>query len=124
MIENPEPFVEGSGSSQFPKPEFHPGAMGAKAAIVADNIKNLVIDNLLIKWPGDTTPEKWKHPERIENGSMRIHKEDYSSPRQTEFNVLWGKRLEGGFINAPAVSSSDKNKKKYQLTNSNIQIIR
>ncbi|HKK61101.1 MAG TPA: glycosyl hydrolase family 28 protein, partial [Bacteroidales bacterium] len=79
MIEDPRPMVEGSGSGQFPKPELHPGAMGARGAIVADNINNLVIDNLNIQWPETSeTPDQWAHPERIENGSMRIHRMDYS----------------------------------------------
>lgn len=123
MIEDPSPFVEGSGSSQFPKPDKHPEAMGAKAAIVADNIHNLVVDNLILQWPQtDTTPAKWQHPERIENGSLRVHEEDYSQAKQTEFSVIWGKNLTGGYLNAPLANASSETLKKYDLINSNIKI--
>lgn len=124
MIEDPRPYVEGSGSSQFPKEKYHPGAMGARASIVADNITDLVIDNMNIKWPQtDTTPEAWRYPERIENGCMRIHEEDYSDPRQTEFSVLWGKNLKGGYIFAPLADASHKKMPEYDLEQSSIEVM-
>lgn len=124
MIEDPRPMVEGSGSSQFPKIDRHPEAMGALAAIVADNVKGLQLDNFQVFWPTtEATPEKWAHPERIENGSLRIHRQDYSNARQTEFSVLWGKNLKGGQIKAPSAEPSGPERKKYVLHNSDIQII-
>lgn len=122
MIEDPTPYTDGSGSSQFPKKEKHFDAINAKAAIVAENIKNLVIDNLIINWPKDNNiPIEWKHPERIENGNMRIHKEDYSKAKQTEFSVLWGKNLTGGYIYAPLSEASSSKMNKYILINSTLK---
>lgn len=124
MIEDPRPMVEGSGSSQFPKIDRHPEAMGALAAIVADNVDQLMIDNLQVFWPQSSeTPKEWAHAERIENGSLRIHELDYSQARQTDFSVLWGKNLEGGSIRAPFAASSSSAMKKYVLHDSSIQII-
>lgn len=48
MIEDPRPMLAVAGSSQFLKVQDHPEAVGALAAIVAENITNLVVDNLLI----------------------------------------------------------------------------
>jgi hypothetical protein len=125
IIENPAPFVEGSGSSQFPKTDRHPEAMEAKAAIVADNITNLVVDNLIIEWPSSNTiPEGWAHPERIENGSQRIHKLDNTNYIGTEFSVLWAKNCKGGYLNAPMAQPTSQNMKKYQLIHSDITIIK
>lgn len=124
MIEDPRPMVEGSGSSQFPKFDQHPGAMGALAAVVVDNINNFQVENLKVFWPQtESTPEEWAHPERIENGSPRIHKMDYSKARQAEFAVLWGKNLKGGRLNAPLATPSAPSEKKYVLQNSDIQVI-
>lgn len=124
MIEDPRPMVKGSGSSQFPKIDRHPEAMGALAAVVADNVQNLQLENLQVFWPENTTtPEHWAHPERIENGSLRIHKMDYSKARQAEFAVIWGKNLKGGRLNAPLTNASSSSEKKYVLQNSDIQII-
>lgn len=121
-IENPAPMVPGSGSSQFPSQEKHPKVGEAHAAIVADNIKNLVVDNFIVNWPTTyTTPLSWRHPERIENGSDRIHKHDYSKAKQAEFKVLWGRNLKGGYISCPLATSSD-NTNKYHLINSTIRI--
>lgn len=124
MIEDPRPMVEGSGSGQFPKIDRHPEAMGALAAIVADNVENLHLENFRVFWPTtETTPQSWAHPERIENGSLRIHRPDYSRARQAEFSVLWGKNLKGGLIKAPSAEPSGATRKKYVLQNSDIQIL-
>ena len=124
MIEDPRPMLAGAGSSQFPKMQDHPEAVGALAAIVAENISNLVIDNLMIYWPqSKTIPENWKHPERIENGSVRIHRLDYSQSKQAEFSAFWGNMLKGGSINAPLVESSDHKKDRFDIRNSDIQLL-
>jgi hypothetical protein len=125
MIEDPRPMVAGSGSSQFPKINEHPEAVGAWAAIVADNIKNLVVENISLQWPATTvTPAMWAHAERIENGSRRIHRMNYSKARQAEFGVLWGNRLQGGYLNNIMAQPSAPVRQKYTLTNSSIEIIR
>ena len=124
FIENPRPYVEGSGSNQFPKEHLHPEAMGALAAIVAENVDDLVVDNFSINWPqADTVPEKWKYPERIENGSLRIHKPEYKNSKPVDFSVLWGSKLNGGYIDSRLANSSDGIKEKYVLKNSDIKII-
>ena len=92
-----------------------------------------------LKWPEEVTvPEHleykylkggWdsgeidRYGNRIENGSMRIHQEDYRRAKQAEFSVLWGKNLKGGRIYAPFAQPSDAGKKKYDLRGSDIQII-
>ena len=123
MIEDPRLFLSGSGSSQFPKTSDHPEAVGAQAAVVAENITNLMVENLMIEWPTNIeVPKEWQHPERIENGTTRIHRMDYSKPRQTEFSAFWGNKLKGGFINAPLANSSSDEKLKFDIRNSDIQI--
>lgn len=123
MIEDPRLYLSGSGSSQFPKTKDHPKAVGAHAAVVAENIKNMVVDNLLIEWPsGSETPKAWQHPERIENGTARIHKPVYSKARQTEFSAFWGNKLSGGYIRVPLACSSSNEKSVIVISNSNIKI--
>ena len=121
-IEDPAAMIDGARSNQFPKVKKFKDAGAARAAFVAENITNLVIDNLKINWPGKTVPEKWQHPERIENGTRRIHKHDYSNPRQTEFSILWGKNLNGGYVNAPLANPSSASVNPYQLESSSIKI--
>lgn len=124
MIEDPRPMVPGSGSSQFPRLSEHPEAPAALAAVVADNIRNLVVDNLQVEWPrSNSTPEAWRHPERIENGSKRIHRIDYSKSRQTDMSVFWGKNIKGGYLNNIMANASAPGLEKYVLQNSEITIL-
>lgn len=123
FIEDPAPMVPGSGSAQFPSEKKHPGVGGTHAAVVAENIENLIIENLMIDWPQtDIVPDKWKFPERIENGSQRIHKLDYSKAKQAEFKVFRGKNIKGGHINAPYAESSDGSS-KYIIENSTFKVV-
>ena len=121
-IEDPQPFLSGSGSAQFPKLWKHPESPGARAAVVAENIRNLIISHLQINWPEDSVPEEWRHVERIENGTKRIHVIQYDQPRKADFSVLWGKNLSGGYIYCPLAQASSENSKKYVLHNSTIKI--
>lgn len=125
MIEDPRPIVAEVRSAQFPKITEHPEAVRACAAVVADNITNLVVENLNIQWPQTAaTLVAWAHPERIENGSMRIHRMDYTKARQTEFSVFWGKNLKGGYLNNKLSTASASDVGKYKITNSSIEIIK
>jgi len=118
MIEDPSLYIAGSGSSQFPKINKHPEAGSAKAAIVAENIKNFAIDGLIITWPkNDSIPNEWKHPERIENGTFRIHKPNYSIAKQTEFNILWARDITNGYIHSPLASASSKKLNSFDISN-------
>ena len=124
MIEDPHPMLAGSGSSQFPKASDHPEAVRAQAAVVAENITNLMVENLMIEWPtNNEIPQEWKHPERIENGSPRIHRMDYSQSKQAEFSAFWGNKLKGGFISAPLANPSSAEKAKFDVRNSDIRIL-
>jgi hypothetical protein len=106
FIEDPKEIAGNTTSSQFPR--NIPDARGARAAMVAYNIKDFRVENFEVKWPGEKIPENWKIPVRIENGSFTAkHRFGYESPRQTEFNAIWGRKLEGGFIDAPDLKSSD-----------------
>ena len=123
FIENPQPMIPGSGSSQFPKFDKHPEAGGALAAVVAENITRLVVDNLMIEWPQtDIIPLAWTYPERIENGTDRIHRFDYSKSRQAELSVLWGRNLEEGYIRSPLAQPSSKAVPAFNIQQSTIKI--
>jgi hypothetical protein len=121
-IEDPFDLAEGTTSNQFAAIDLE--AKQARAAIVAQNVKNLVIDNLKVQWPqADTVPAEWQLPERIENGSDRVHRPEYKTSRETEFSVIWGKNLQGGFISAPGIRASDAKTKTTVLIDSDVKII-
>ena len=121
-IEDPAPMIDGARSNQFPRVQDFRALGAAQAAIVAENLDNLVVENLKIHWPNNQTPIAWQHKERIENGTIRIHSPNYSNPRETEFSVLWGKNLRGGYLDAPLAMSSSLKAQKYILQSSTIEI--
>ncbi|HOJ65359.1 MAG TPA: glycosyl hydrolase family 28 protein [Paludibacteraceae bacterium] len=124
MIESPQRYIGAKVSSQFPKPTDHPEAVTANAALVAENIKNLVIENMIVDWPlTDSTPINWQHPERIENGTSHIHKPDYTKARQTEFSAIWARNVQGGYFRTPLLKSSSKTKPVFDIKKSNIKIL-
>jgi len=84
----------------------------------------LVIDNLQTYWPTDSIPSEWKCVERIENGSKRIHRPSYATPRETEFYLLSGVNLQGGYVYAPSATSSTKALSDFDLKNSSIRILK
>jgi hypothetical protein len=121
-IEDPSNYTEGVESAQFPKKNKHPEARSAQGVVVADNVQNLVIDNLMITYPKDSIPAAWKYLERIENGGKRIFRLPYDKLKDTELSAVWANNVKGGYIYAPLAASSDKALPKYKITNSTIQI--
>ncbi|MBO7499710.1 MAG: right-handed parallel beta-helix repeat-containing protein [Bacteroidaceae bacterium] len=121
-IEDPRRYTDGPGSAQYPDERRHPDVGNAQAAVVANNIDNLVVDNLVVDWPTtDATPIEWSHPERIENGTMEVHRPDYSRARQTEMQLLWGRNLRGGYLHCP-LSVASNGAPKYHLDKSTIRV--
>lgn len=77
------------------------------AAIVCENVKNLVLNHLQMDWPEATIPENWKQSLRFDQSYPgKEFRPEYLSPKGTEFNVLWGRNLAGGYVWAPGVLST------------------
>lgn len=116
-FEDPGVYAKNPASDQSSNKS--PEARVAKAALAAENVKNLWINNLQIIWPGDKVPDDWKIDNKIENGSFtNLYHPDYSTARPVEFSVFWGKGIEKAYINAPLSEPSTKGVEKYQIRNS------
>ena len=101
LIENPELYARGVTSDQLAAVSYE--ARKAKATVVLSNIKSISIDSLNIKWPGkETIPTEWLLLERIENGSLRVHKPDYQTYKNKTFDALWSSNVQQGVFNAIA----------------------
>jgi len=118
-IENPLAIADSAKSSQFsPK---NKNARKQPYAIVVENVKNLVLDNLMTDWNNDSVPTDWQIPTKIENGSKyRTFHPNYYQTHETEFGVLWGNNLQGGYIRIPMATSSVAGIEKVKLSNSTI----
>lgn len=109
-IEDPYYLSDSARSAQY-SPQ-NKTARKQRAAIVAENIKNLVLNHVQIHWPDGPVPKAWQWPRRIENGSRpREIKPSYRSHKECDLDVLYGSGLVGGYLWAPAQLSSNGNSK-------------
>ncbi len=88
-VEDPARTVARSRSAQLSN--FSPEARLARAAVVADNIGGLVLENVSATWPSD--------PARIE----------------APMHAFWGRRLRGSSLHCPRLQSSDSTTPRLQL---------
>ena len=122
-IEAPVPNIEKAMSRQFsPK---NPEAKKAKAAMVLENVENLVVENFNVVWPSaNEVPEDWKFPKRIANGTLDGFYPTYEKVRETELSAIWGRNIQKGYVRAPFLESSDPSMKTYDFEESNVKIIK
>jgi polygalacturonase len=89
-VEDPAVAIPRSRSAQLSN--FSPLARVARAAVVADNISGLVLENIAATWPVE--------PARI------------AAP----MHAFWGRRLVGTRLHCPALKASDATTARYELT--------
>jgi len=120
-IEDPVPYVDEVKSSQFAPVRRE--AKTAKAAIVAENIQNFTLDNLIINWPEtEEMPEDWQFEKKIANGTLKAFYPESTKARQAELSVLWGSNLQNAIIDVPFAAASSPETSRFQLMNSKVKI--
>lgn len=90
-IEDPAITVPKSRSSQLSN--FNPEARVARAAVVVDNITNLVLENVAAVWP--------------ENPGVPMH-------------GLWARKIRNGRVNSPGLTPSQPDVARFSLTDSEL----
>ncbi len=105
-VDDPDPIGERVGGSQFSND--NPAARVARAAVVAENIRGLVVDGLRVDWPAldeqgrVRTPDEWRFPRKAANGCFDLfERASFNRDIIPDFAVVWGRNLQGGFIDAP-----------------------
>ena len=118
-VEDPKPINRGARSNQFPRQADHADANAARAAVVIKNASRVNLQNIVVNWPDNAgqVPLDWRHPERIENGTTRIHTYAYTKPYEADFHFLWAKDVKNLVLNNPFATSTDKNRSPYALEN-------
>jgi len=86
----------------------HPDARTARAAVVAKHAEDLVVENLIVRWPEVDdegrmwTPEDWRFDLKAVNGGHDHYpRERFNTDRIPDFAVLWGRDLRGGYLRMP-----------------------
>jgi polygalacturonase len=81
-----------------------------RSAIVAENIKNLVVNHIQLEWPSDAVQADWQWSFRRDYSfEGESYRPSYSRNKECDLDILWGNQLNGGYIWAPnSLSSADK----------------
>lgn len=127
-VDDPAPIAHEIKCGQFT--QNHPEAQAARAVVVAANVRDLVLDNLMVQWPEADEqrkvecPEGWRFPVKACNGMFDKYyfREQFNTDTLPEFHVLWGAGLEGGYISAPLAKPSFDTVEPYILNNSSIRV--
>ena len=95
----------------------------ARAALVLENISNLVLDGLHIDWPeADTVPSPWRFEKKIGNGTLEGFYPTYESSVPADFNAIYGRGLKGGYVNAPLVTASSPSETTFNIQQSSVKV--
>jgi hypothetical protein len=81
-----------------------------RAAVVAENIKNLVVNHFQLEWPADAVQADWQWPFRRDYSlGGESSRPSYTRNKECDLDILWGNQLDGGYIWAPnSLSSAGK----------------
>jgi hypothetical protein len=126
-VDDPDPIGASVGGSQFSK--SNPAARIARGAVVAENVRSLVVDGLRVDWPAVDaqgriqTPAEWLFARKAANGSRELYERaQFNHDTIPAFAVLWGRNLQGGFVRAPLAQPPRAGLPKFALVNSTIAV--
>lgn len=116
-VDDPRLLADKLSCGQLPL--AHPDVVGARAAVVAKNVRQFVLDNLMVTWPdvsaGGTlqVPDDWQFDIKACNGMFDtfFSREEFSTGKLPPFALVWAKQVVGGYVSAltaQAASGGDR----------------
>jgi hypothetical protein len=125
-VDDPDPIGAAVGGAQFSN--ANPAARVARGAIVAENIRGLIVDGLRVDGPSldaqgrVNTPEEWRFALKAANGSYDLYERgQFNRDVVPPFAVLWGRNLQGGYVHAPLAQSLRAGVPRFDITDSTIR---
>jgi len=122
-IDDPSVTAKNVESDQFAN--HSPEARVARAALAADGVDGLYVDNLQVEWP--TKDNKWIRWDGLQNeeGKPRpyIRGEDVKAGDEPPFSVGWFRKCTKVLLNCP-FAEQNGNVKKYETVDTEIDVIR
>jgi hypothetical protein len=109
-VDDPTPLAEKVKCGQLPL--SHPDVTSARAVVVAKNVRNLVLDNLMVLWPAADadgrmqTPSEWHFDLKACNGMFDtfFERPEFNSDTLPPFALVWAKGVVGGYVSALTAS--------------------
>jgi hypothetical protein len=120
-MDDPDPVGRDIPCGQFSPAS--PEARVARGVVVAENVRNFALDNLMVQWPETGAdgrikcPDNWRFPIKAVNGGFDKYYErrEYNTERVPDFHVVWGRNLQGGYIRAPLAAPPRPGVEKFHL---------
>jgi hypothetical protein len=112
LVDQPSPLARRAGGHSFYVGESLADFRDAPAAFVAQNVENLTVDDLGVRWPEGPVPDDWmllRSPMRLINPDWYKGNEHRIRRREMEprFHAFWGRDLRGGRLTlAPGTGGS------------------
>ncbi|MCC5806316.1 MAG: hypothetical protein JJU00_08300 [Opitutales bacterium] len=117
VLDDPSPGGDPAvGGAQFSNCSLD--ARAAMAAVVAENARGLVLENVSVRWPDGSDTEGWNPPLKAANGTTRLFtREEFTASGAPQFHFLWARGLSGGYGRCPAATTSSPEVPLYVLDN-------
>ncbi len=112
VVDDPVPYGASGHGSQA---SLHsPEARVAPAALVADGLRGLVVDNLMLDWPdaqvpGDASGDAaaaWFNRRRAGNGTFDLFPPPPPPENASAFAAIWARGIRGGYARLPLARAS------------------
>ncbi len=116
-IDDPAATAVNIRSNQFPGKSQ---AGSARAAVVAENVSGLSLNNVRVQWPEEKSNNTWRGPLDHDGNSVPYsYREDFDL-ECLPFSVLWAQNACGGFLDCPLATAGNTRIEKYVLMESEL----
>jgi polygalacturonase len=98
-VEDPGKKAASVGGAQFAR--FSPWARTERAALVAENIRDLIVDGFDVRWPTRPSPAAWQFERKAANGCDELFAPaDWGEGAPVPFAVASVRNVNGGYLRA------------------------
>lgn len=127
VVDDPQAWPIDHGDGQY-SPRNHQ-CRAARAAVCAENVRNLVLRDIILRWPATDAdvvmaiPEPWRFALKGRNGSTDICGPERYRPsdRLPPMQVLWARGV-SGWMDCPSASSSQEGLARVALIDSDLRM--
>jgi polygalacturonase len=103
-LDDPALKSEAMGHGQFAR--FSPWARAERAALVAENIRNLIVEGFVVHWPAAPSPDEWRFPLKAANGCEALFTPpDWGEGQTAPWAAISARNIQGGHLRATGLTS-------------------
>jgi hypothetical protein len=114
-----DPAIKGAtvGGAQFAS--LNPWVRTERAALVAEGVRDLSIDGLIVRWPREVCPPDWRFDRKAANGSHDLYgPADWGADGVTPFAAVSVKGIQGGHLRTERLTAYGNEKSAVKVVDS------